>query len=365
MNRLRELDFLRGIAILFVLTRHQLFFSSLMRMGWIGVDLFFVLSGFLISGLLFREYQKHGNIQPKRFLIRRGFKIYPIYYLFYLPYLIPIFSAGTFDFRSFLADMTFTQNYVLGWGYANVPSWTLAIEEHFYFGFAIILWLALKNGKSIFANYSNVVRISPFEITVISIMILCPIMRIISNQLFPWSFTKNIAMTHLRIDSLLGGVLVSFLYHFRLESTTKMFNKYKWILLFVALLGLSWTPFIEPVPSLFVKRFGFTILYISFGIILLFFALTDDINKKLNSIFTPLAVDVVSKIGFCSYSIYIIHTIVNICNSEVLLRFNIPYNRYLTFLITSLISIMLGMIITYKVESYFLKVRNKYFPSRT
>jgi peptidoglycan/LPS O-acetylase OafA/YrhL len=84
--RLRELDFLRGIAILLVLLRHIHLFSFTKNMGWIGVDLFFVLSGFLVSGLLFKEYIKFGNIRPKLFLIRRGFKIYPIYFLFYITF---------------------------------------------------------------------------------------------------------------------------------------------------------------------------------------------------------------------------------------------------------------------------------------
>ena len=61
VNRLRELDFLRGIAIILVLFRHQVLFDFLETMGWIGVDLFFVLSGFLVSGLLFKEYQKFIN----------------------------------------------------------------------------------------------------------------------------------------------------------------------------------------------------------------------------------------------------------------------------------------------------------------
>ena len=118
-NRLRELDFLRGIAIILVLFRHQVVSDFIGKMGWVGVDLFFVLSGFLVSGLLFKEYLKHGNIKPKRFLIRRGFKIYPVYYLFYIVFLIPIFAAGTFSLKGFLADMTFTHNYVLGQGYGG------------------------------------------------------------------------------------------------------------------------------------------------------------------------------------------------------------------------------------------------------
>src|SRR5688572_16524528 len=94
--RLREIDFLRGVAILLVLLRHKYVFQFTYTMGWIGVDLFFTLSGFLVSGLLFKEYLKFGDIQPKRFLIRRGFKIYPIYYLFYILYLIPLIVNDEF-----------------------------------------------------------------------------------------------------------------------------------------------------------------------------------------------------------------------------------------------------------------------------
>ena len=58
------------------------FVQRWVNFGWVGVDLFFVLSGFLVSGLLFQEYQRHGKIRVGRFLIRRGFKIYPSFYVF-------------------------------------------------------------------------------------------------------------------------------------------------------------------------------------------------------------------------------------------------------------------------------------------
>ena len=51
------------------------------RTGWVGVDLFFVLSGFLISGLLFQEYARHRRIDLRRFFLRRGLKIYPAFYV--------------------------------------------------------------------------------------------------------------------------------------------------------------------------------------------------------------------------------------------------------------------------------------------
>src|SRR5437763_1037392 len=84
-GRIQQLDFLRGVAILLVLVYHWVFppsdagllrpiMEGIERFGWSGVDLFFVLSGFLIGGLLFKEIQKTGRLDVKRFLIRRGLK---------------------------------------------------------------------------------------------------------------------------------------------------------------------------------------------------------------------------------------------------------------------------------------------------
>lgn len=59
-----RLDILRAIAVILVLLRHSDLFVVWTRSGWIGVDCFFVLSGFLISGLLFNEYKARGQIRP-------------------------------------------------------------------------------------------------------------------------------------------------------------------------------------------------------------------------------------------------------------------------------------------------------------
>lgn len=109
--RRRELDFLRGLAIVLVLFRHQPLFTYTMNMGWIGVDLFFVLSGFLVSGLLFKELIKFGNIKPSTFLIRRGFKIYPLFYIALLVFTIGAIYEGRFSLPYFLSEMFFYQNY--------------------------------------------------------------------------------------------------------------------------------------------------------------------------------------------------------------------------------------------------------------
>jgi peptidoglycan/LPS O-acetylase OafA/YrhL len=67
--RLRSIDFLRGIAVFLVFCRHVPFEPILTFSGWVGVDLFFVLSGFLVSNLLFQEYQKLNNELSKGYIL--------------------------------------------------------------------------------------------------------------------------------------------------------------------------------------------------------------------------------------------------------------------------------------------------------
>jgi len=146
-KRIVGLDALRGVAVLLVifshfnliLSRDELarigFIDNLRLGGWSGVDLFFVLSGFLVSGLLFAEQHKTGGVRRGRFLIRRGFKIYPAFYV------LALASWATFTLadrpippREVLAELLFVQNYFPGiWPH----TWTLAVEEHFYFGLAL------------------------------------------------------------------------------------------------------------------------------------------------------------------------------------------------------------------------------------
>jgi peptidoglycan/LPS O-acetylase OafA/YrhL len=357
--RLRELDFLRGTAIILVLFRHQSLFLFPQTMGWIGVDLFFVLSGFLVSGLLFKEFLKFGDIKPLYFLIRRGFKIYPTYYLFYLPYLFLIIANGSLNIKGFLSDLFFLQNYVSGWGYSYEASWSLAVEEHFYFGFSLTLWFLLRKKLITLMPPVNTRQASRIEMIILYILVGCFILRIVSNLAFADQHIRNFSMTHLRIDSLVSGVLVSYWYHFRLELLKNIFNPLKHYLLVFSFGLLAFTPFFEPFSSFFVKTIGFSMLYISFGILLLYFLLDEKINLKLNLIFSPRIVTIISKIGYCSYSIYIIHTFI-----YKTMAVNGFSNNYFNFAASFSLSILCGILMTYLVEKNFLKIREKYYPNR-
>ena len=356
-TRLRELDFLRGIAIILVILRHQLLFDFLKTMGWIGVDLFFVLSGFLVSGLLFKEYQKFGSIKPKLFLIRRGFKIYPIFYLSALGYILPSILLHILDTKKLFYEMTFTQNYALGWGYLYPASWSLAVEEHFYFGLALLLWLIFNKKLMSFEITSN--QFSNFEKMLFSVLIFILGLRILSNIYFPDENVRNTTMSHLRIDSLLFGVLISYWYYFKQEILTNFYQKHKIKLLVLAFAMLSFTPFIEELNSFFVKTIGFTMLYLSFGILLIHFLIDKNVNAQINRLFSETIINFVSRIGFCSYSIYVIHSFVINCVGILQIK-----NRFLTFGLVFLTSVIVGFIMTYKIEKFFLNYRDKYFPSR-
>src|SRR5277367_6183127 len=136
--RNKRLDVLRCVAVVTVILHHSGDSTFFTQAGWTGVDLFFVLSGFLISGLLFSEYKKRRAISFKRFYIRRGLKIYPAFYVFLLVTAV----GGWWGFHSvapatmYLNEIFFVMNYLGGvWTH----TWSLGVEEHFYIILPIFL----------------------------------------------------------------------------------------------------------------------------------------------------------------------------------------------------------------------------------
>jgi len=132
-SRNPSLDVLRGVAVLLVLGYHAQF--PAFRIGWSGVDLFFVLSGFLISGLLFSDYKKFGHIRLGRFWFRRAFKILPSLYSLLATLILITIRFGKWHQVShigYLGSALFFYNYL---PLHTVPiiarTWSLAVEEHF------------------------------------------------------------------------------------------------------------------------------------------------------------------------------------------------------------------------------------------
>lgn len=144
-SRMPELDSVRGVAILLVVFYHGYFWScgvtglgtvarafvEITRMGWLGVNLFFVLSGFLITGILMDS--KCDEDYFRRFYARRALRILPAYYGILLILLIAGLKPFSFLVLSFFYLSNVTPLFGVAQSYA--PLWSLAVEEHFY-----LLW---------------------------------------------------------------------------------------------------------------------------------------------------------------------------------------------------------------------------------
>lgn len=161
------LDGLRGLAIALVLWLHLLvhplpdvaaspwlqWYQAVAGYGWAGVDLFFVLSGFLITRQLLQQKGQPGFFRS--FYLRRAFRILPAYWLLLaafavgiytgVPQISPWLTAGAFPWYSYLL---FLQNFWIGTGQIGAiwlaPTWSLAVEEQFYLLFPLLLYLLPK-----------------------------------------------------------------------------------------------------------------------------------------------------------------------------------------------------------------------------
>lgn len=150
-GRIPSLDGLRAVAILLVIYSHVMFtegFPSFARLpgslslhlGAFGVQVFFVISGFLITTLIVREIERSGRLDLKQFYIARGLKIFPPF-LTVLAALAVMASFGLADLTGFdwLTASTFTTNFVRRPNAVVGHFWSLSIEEHFYLVWPLLL----------------------------------------------------------------------------------------------------------------------------------------------------------------------------------------------------------------------------------
>jgi peptidoglycan/LPS O-acetylase OafA/YrhL len=148
-------DGLRALSILAVLLYHD---DSLLQGGFLGVDVFFVLSGFLITSLLFDEWRRHERIDLRAFYLRRALRLFPALFL-----LLAVSAAFALAFPSasqsphLLDGVKYSLLYVSNWASSGDPmrfgplghTWSLSVEEQFYAIWPVLLigLLALTRGK--------------------------------------------------------------------------------------------------------------------------------------------------------------------------------------------------------------------------
>ncbi len=146
-RQFNSLDGVRCFCILAVLWHHANppNFPPISTRGFLGVDLFFVLSGFLIVTLLLREQSTVGKISLRKFYVRRALRIFPIYYgiLLFLTLFYGVFKPEGDSAASFAAALPFYLTYTSNWSLVQAAgmgiTWSLATEEQFY-----LFWPAIE-----------------------------------------------------------------------------------------------------------------------------------------------------------------------------------------------------------------------------
>jgi peptidoglycan/LPS O-acetylase OafA/YrhL len=351
-----SIDVLRAAAVLLVIGHHggyagdglpqplALAMRVWNRSGWIGVDLFFVLSGFLVSGLLFREWQLHGRLQAGRFLARRGLKIYPAFYAYLLIAIAARLMTGAVVVPgTVLSEALFVQNYGSRF---LIHTWSLAVEEHFY----LLLTAAFVWARERVLNLRLVVMAFA--------AVAC---GVLAGRCVTWGLTHStdavLYMTHSRIDALSAGVALACLYHVR--PATFAAAARRWLALLALAAALLMPAVVLRNTHAFMLTVGLTTTYAGF-VALLLVAVGNFQEEK-----PPAPAAVLAWIGKYSYSIYLWHLPVRVALIWLAERGLGVASGGPAFGIYLLLSLAVGIGLARIVEIPGLMLRDRWFPSRT
>lgn len=151
---LPQLDGLRAAAVIGVAIFHAR--SQLVPGGFIGVDVFFVLSGYLITGISLSELRKTNRLSLTRFYLRRALRLFPALFfcalLLSIVYLfVPNLPEGPETQVGILGAITYSSTWLVAFNLADLgamlPTWSLAVEEHFYLIWPVLLLIAYRAGR--------------------------------------------------------------------------------------------------------------------------------------------------------------------------------------------------------------------------
>lgn len=356
--RNKRLDILRCIAVVSVILHHSGISEFFTRAGWTGVDLFFVLSGFLISGLLFNEYRKRNAIDLKRFFVRRGLKIYPAFYafLFLTGIIAEAFLHSHSTVPRYLHDVFFIMNYEHGvWDH----TWTLAVEEHFYIFLPVFLF-ALERFS---ANSQDPFRLIPWAAAAIAF--LCPVFRAASVYVGKPNFNTPYVASHDRMDALFFGVLIGYLYHFRSEFLEQLMRPTRnRVVIAAASVVLISFAYLYGRDNRFFATFGYSLVYIGFGGVLLVSLYTRGVLSGKVAQIVEVIGSAAAYVGVYSYSIYLWHGPTGAWLPGFCRRLaGHPTGTYGRFAVYFWGSLVVGIVMSKLVEYPILRLRDRLLPT--
>jgi peptidoglycan/LPS O-acetylase OafA/YrhL len=363
-QKLYGLDHLRAFAILFVFLYHyQLPFfghpgwlENVAEFGWTGVDLFFVLSGFLISSQLFAEIKKKNSISLKTFFIKRIFRILPAYWSILLIYFcIPLFHERE-ALPPLWKFLTFTQNFgtdLLNGGTFS-HAWSLCVEEHFYFLLPFLLLLLLV--------FARVFRKGCWLL--LAFFIAGFVIRTYSwNHFYVPAMHTDTAWivwyryiyypSYNRLDGLLTGIGIAALYQFAPLAWSRIIKFGNLLLLFGLLLLITAYFCFENKFSYLATVVGFPLISIAYGLIVMGAISPGSILYKWNS-------GVMTLIATLSYAIYLLHKgVVHLTQEFIALPLHLDVNSNAMFFICMLTNVCAAGLLYLLIEKPFMNWRKR------
>ena len=341
-KRIPELDGLRGLAILMVIFCHYFsgdqsagfgflahYLLRVLAFGWTGVDLFFVLSGFLIGGILLESRQSPNYFRT--FYLRRVYRILPIYYCWLLLYLLALGAVYFFkphsvvqaeDFRNLPLYLVFLQNFIYSKSILELSwlgaLWSLAIEEQFYLcAPSVIRYVSIRRLARVLG----------------AAVLLAPLVRLL---IYVFSRDHRFLATFAlpcRADALSLGMLGAVAWQqpaFRLflQKRPEVTRRALVFLLVILVLLLYW--FIRP-AGIVVVTVGYSALALFYLCLLLYVLSYSHSWLALFMRFKPLRA-----LGTVSYCVYIIHGAILLGVHQAVLRRNPRINDVKGFAVTLL-----------------------------
>lgn len=356
-KRIFGLDIMRAAAILMVVVSHALWLTpnadglipNLLKLaGVMGVEVFFVLSGFLIGRILLRMFtDKNFNFnQLKYFWIRRWFRTLPNYFMVLILNIILVLVLGYELPKNLWMYFLFLQNFAWEIPLFFTESWSLPIEEFAYLIGPLliysILFLKIKIAKSKLFFCVTLVVIAFFTVTKIIYNF-----NVVANDMQFWNDNLK-AVTIYRIDAIYFGMLAAYI------STThpKAWKQNKTLYFVLGLFIFVGLNFLIPKFKIFIEihPFFWNVLYLPINSIAIVFSLPllSNIKRAPKLILKPFTL-----ISTISYSMYLLHysivlqIIKNLMPSRELEQFQI--------LIYSTIYVLATILFSYLLYSFFEK----------
>ena len=351
-NKILSFDGLRAVAVVSVMLFHAGFPGF--KLGSLGVDLFFALSGFLITHLFIKEYQRSKTINLKNFWIRRFLRLMPIYWL-YLSIITILIATGVGELTEYggwspaeyIASMwLYFINYLPFGGiwtkqYLTIHLWTLAVEEQFYLIWPLVMVFLLRCGWLLKG-------------------LLIILVLFAFYYLFFASYSELLKKISGRgITLFLGCLFAVFCYQKQFHKIFKMLPaNYMALLILLIFFGMTALIYLGSCQEKHIEaRFSAYFGALFCCLIVCLYHQSQTYSHRI------LELPVLTYVGKISYGIYLYHILVQKVVWELIYPddfFNSPVDYLLRLIIYFALTLVAASLSYHSIECYFLKFKDKF-----